>query len=74
MVQNAAEAWRWPHAYASCPAGKKLVGGGGGCSSPSGIGWAFLFYDGPENDNTWKVACDTPQHQNLRASVFALCQ
>ncbi|MBG6243561.1 MAG: shufflon system plasmid conjugative transfer pilus tip adhesin PilV, partial [Candidatus Symbiopectobacterium sp. Dall1.0] len=42
MVRAETTAYRWPHATARCPAGKKLVGGGGNCRSlgPPGMGWA----------------------------------
>lgn len=70
MVHAAATAWRFPIARASCPAGKKLVGGGGRCVG----GFVFLIENLPENDITWKVHCDSTKEQNVEAEAFALCQ
>lgn len=74
MVQNEATAWRWPLARASCPAGKKMVGGGGRCLALSPEGWTWLWGSSPENNNTWRVTCDSPKDQNVQAIAFVFCQ
>lgn len=66
-------AFRWPHAYASCPAGQTLVGGGGNCASNDGRGWAVMVGNRAANDNTWEVFCDTQEKQYLTAEVWASC-
>jgi len=66
-------AFRWPHAYASCPAGQTLVSGGGNCVSNDGRGWAVMVGNRAANDNTWEVFCDTPEKQYLTAEVWAGC-
>lgn len=70
---NRVSAWRWPHAYASCPGGQQMVGGGGNCNSDSGIGYSTLVGSRPANGNTWEVYCDTGQNQNQTAEVWVYC-
>ena len=70
---NRVSAWRWPHAYASCPAGKQMVGGGGNCNSYKGIGYSVLVGSRPANDNTWEVYCDTTESQSQTAEVLVFC-
>ncbi|BBI93043.1 shufflon system plasmid conjugative transfer pilus tip adhesin PilV [Serratia symbiotica] len=76
IVRAETTAYRWPHATARCPAGKKLVGGGGNCRSlgPPGMGWAVLVGSQPMNETDWGVQCDTPKRQNLMAESWAICQ
>lgn len=75
IVGGEAVAWRWPSALANCPSGKKMTGGGGRCISlePAGVGDVRLTNNVPENDNTWRVSCDTGAQQNVRAEAFAVC-
>lgn len=68
-----ATSFRNPTALVNCPTGTRMMGGGGNCASATGIGWAWIIYNQPENDNTWKVICDTPKDQNIRAEAFAIC-
>lgn len=74
VVSARATAWRWPRASAVCPAGKKVISGGGWCESVPGIGWALMAGNSPSGDNTWQVWCDTPEQQNLNAVSYAYCQ
>lgn len=76
IVRAETTAYRWPHATARCPAGKKLMGGGGNCRSlgPPGMGWAVLVGSQPINETDWLVHCDTPERQNLMAKSWAICQ
>lgn len=57
----------------SCPAGKKMVGGGGTCTSLGMVGWVMLVNNSPISDNEWQVSCDTPEHQMVMAEAFAVC-
>lgn len=50
-----------------------MAGGGGKCVSLGGVGWVVLVESSPENDNTWRVSCDTPEQQNVRAEAFVVC-
>lgn len=75
-MRGEASAWRWPTAYANCPSGKKMTGGGGKCTSlgAAGVGDCRLVNNFPLNDNTWQVSCDTAANQNVKAEAFAVCQ
>lgn len=73
VVYGTATAFRFPHAYASCPAGTQIVGGGGNCQSiPADHGYMFLVGNMP-NGNGWQAYCDTGERQNAIANVWALC-
>lgn len=74
IVSGRATAFRWPRAYATCPAGKKMISGGGWCESTTTTGWAVLVGSAPASDNTWQVWCDTPEKQDLNAISYAYCQ
>lgn len=76
IVRAETTAYRWPHATARCPAGKKLVRGGVNCRSlgPPGMGRAVLVGSQPINETDWLVHCDTPERQNLMAESWAICQ
>lgn len=74
VLRGSAIAFRFPAATVSCPAGKKMVGGGGRCISLGNVGWVILIESRPENDNTWRVQCDTPEQQNVMAESYAVCQ
>lgn len=71
MEKTTVSAYRWPVAIATCPAGKKVVGGGGHCSSQGGF--TFLTLSGPENDNAWKIVCDTTKDWWANADSYAVC-
>lgn len=58
----------------SCPAGKNMMGGGGRCISLGGQGFVILTSNAPQDGNTWKVSCDTPEQQNVMAEVFIICE
>lgn len=73
IVRNYATSYRWPSAVASCPAGKKMMGGGGLCKSLANKGWVFLYANRPLNDNQWNVACDTPEAQFVLAEAYVVC-
>lgn len=73
IVSSRVNTFRWPHAYATCPTGKKIISGGGWCEGTS-IGWAMLVGSAPSGDNTWQVWCDTPEKQNVTAVSYAYCQ
>ena len=66
-------ALRWPNAYAYCPAGTTLVGGGGSCSSDAGIGWVHMVGSHPINNNVWRAFCDTEKGQYVTAQAWAIC-
>lgn len=75
IVRGEASAFRWPSALANCPSGKRMTGGGGKCIAlgAPGVGDVRLTANAPENDNTWRVNCDTGAYQNVRAEAFAVC-
>lgn len=52
-----------------------MTGGGGKCIAlgAPGVGDVRLTANAPENDNTWRVNCDTGAYQNVRAEAFAVC-
>lgn len=58
----------------SCPEGKQLVAGGGSCVSEPSKGWVFLVVSRPVDDKTWRVSCDTPQEQNVKAEAWVICR
>ncbi|EFN6835557.1 shufflon protein B [Escherichia coli H4] len=65
-------AWRWPGATATCPSGKKVIGGGGQCRSNTGFIW--LTRSMPSGNNAWTASCDTTEDQNGSITVYAICQ
>lgn len=75
IVKTNVVAHRWPVATARCPNGTKMTGGGGQCVSlgPPGSGWTLIHGSYPINDLEWKVHCDTPIEQNVRAEAYAIC-
>lgn len=73
IVKNYGVAYRWPSVVVSCPAGKKMTGGGGYCKSLENKGWVFLYANHPINDNQWTVACDTPEQHHVMAEAFVVC-
>lgn len=64
-------AWRWPSITVSCQPGEKATGGGGNCTG--GRGFNFIYRNLPVSDTGWLITCDTPEHQNLTASVYVVC-
>lgn len=50
------------------------MGGGGRCISLGGQGFVILTSNAPQDGNTWKVSCDTPEQQNVMAEVFIICE
>lgn len=72
IVTASATAWRWPGATATCPSGKKVIGGGGQCRSNTGFIW--LTRSMPSGNNAWTASCDTPEDQNGSITVYAICQ
>lgn len=52
-----------------------MTGGGGSCTSlgAPGVGDVRLTANIPENDNAWRVNCDTAQYQNVKAEAFVVC-
>ncbi len=71
-VNNSAVAWRWPSVTVACPAGTKLVGGGGSCANHASCGDPRMPRSQP-NGNGWYVACDTGCNQNMTATAWAMC-
>lgn len=71
IVTSEARVWRFPTALVNCPSGKRMTGGGGQCTSD--IGWTWVTTNRPENDNTWRVACDTSQNIYVTAQAYAVC-
>ncbi|MBU2896105.1 hypothetical protein [Vibrio hepatarius] len=63
-------AYRFPSVSVSCAGNEVLTGGGGHCSSYRG--WMFMPINRPRG-NSWVVACDTPEGQMARATVYAIC-
>ncbi|WP_252386035.1 shufflon protein B, partial [Escherichia coli] len=59
IVKVTASKLRWPGATATCPMGKKVIGGGAECSS--GIGFIWLVRSIPVNNNAWYGYCDTTE-------------
>ncbi|WP_252341699.1 pilus assembly protein PilV, partial [Escherichia coli] len=72
IVTASATAWRWPGATATCPSGKKVIGGGGQCRSNTGFIW--LTRSMPSGNNAWTASCDTTEDQNGSITVYAICQ
>ncbi|MGI5639288.1 shufflon system plasmid conjugative transfer pilus tip adhesin PilV [Escherichia coli] len=72
IVTASATAWRWPGATATCPSGKKVIGGGGQCRSNTGFIW--LMRSMPSGNNAWTASCDTTEDQNGSITVYAICQ
>lgn len=74
LVRAEATAFRWPTATVSCPAGKRMLAGGGSCTSMEGKGWCFLYESRPISENQFIVKCDTPESQNVKAEAFVVCE
>nr|WP_250852072.1 shufflon system plasmid conjugative transfer pilus tip adhesin PilV [Escherichia coli] len=72
IVKVTASKLRWPGATATCPMGKKVIGGGAECSS--GIGFIWLVRSIPVNNNAWYGYCDTTEHIIGKITVHAICQ
>ncbi len=72
IVKVTASKLRWPGATATCPMGKKVIGGGAECSS--GIGFIWLVRSIPVNNNAWYGFCDTTEHIIGKITVHAICQ
>ena len=72
IVKVTASKFRWPGATATCPMGKKVIGGGAECSS--GIGFIWLVRSIPVNNNAWYGYCDTTEHIIGKITVHAICQ
>ncbi|EOC3658468.1 shufflon system plasmid conjugative transfer pilus tip adhesin PilV [Escherichia coli] len=72
IVKVTASKLRWPGATATCPTGKKVIGGGAECSS--GIGFIWLVRSIPVNNNAWYGYCDTTEHIIGKITVHAICQ
>lgn len=66
--------FRWPVVTVSCPAGKKMMSGGGNCVSMEGKGWCFLYESRPLDENQFIVKCDTPESQNVKALAYIICK
>lgn len=73
LVTSEAIAFRWPSAIVSCPPGKKMLAGGGSCRSVDGRGWNFLYESRPISENQYKVSCDTPENQYVKAEAYVIC-
>lgn len=72
VVRTAAKtSWRWPSITVNCQAGEKATGGGGDCTG--GDGFNFIYRNHPVSDTGWFVSCDTPEHQNVTATVYVIC-
>ncbi|EPZ2129186.1 shufflon protein B [Escherichia coli] len=72
IVKVTASKFRWPGATATCPMGKKVIGGGAECSS--GIGFIWLVRSIPVNNNAWYGYCDTTENIIGKITVHAICQ
>ncbi|HFV8305846.1 TPA: shufflon system plasmid conjugative transfer pilus tip adhesin PilV, partial [Escherichia coli] len=72
IVKVTASKLRWPGATATCPMGKKVIGGGAECSS--GIGFIWLVRSIPVNNNAWYGYCDTTERIIGKITVHAICQ
>lgn len=48
-----------------------MTGGGGECLSDTGFIWVKA--NRPENDNTWRVICDTSKDQYATAHAYVIC-
>ncbi|EOL6458079.1 shufflon system plasmid conjugative transfer pilus tip adhesin PilV [Escherichia coli] len=72
IVKVTASKLRWPGATATCPMGKKVIGGGAECSS--GIGFIWLVRSIPVNNNAWYGYCDTTEHIIGKITEHAICQ
>lgn len=72
-MKGTATAYRQPVATVSCPSGKRMTGGGGGCKSLTDMGWTLLVSSYPSSENEWRVQCNTPVNQNVLAEAYAVC-
>lgn len=69
-----ADIMRFSGVTATCPAPKKVVGGGGNCESLSQQGTVWLVTSVPRNDNSWFTYCDSTKNQMIRSTSYAICE
>lgn len=73
LVEKSEITNRHAQVIVTCPAGKRLTGGGGRCISLSAIGYVFITDNYPNNDHEWKVSCDSLKDQQVQAVAHAIC-
>ena len=72
LLTASATAWRWPGATATCPSGKKVIGGGGQCRSNTGFIW--LMRSMPSGNNAWTASCDDRGIKMVQLQFTPFCQ
>lgn len=65
---------RFSAATATCPAPKKVVGGGGNCESITNQGTVWLVTSIPSGDASWFAYCDSTKEQMIRSTSYAICE
>ncbi|WP_209904503.1 shufflon system plasmid conjugative transfer pilus tip adhesin PilV [Pantoea cypripedii] len=74
IIAASANMTRFAGVTATCPAPKKLTGGGGNCVSPSGQGSVWLVTSVPTSDSSWYVYCDSTKEQTIQVTSYAVCE
>lgn len=74
IVSASADVMRFSAATATCPAPKKIVGGGGNCESLSHEGTVWLVTSIPSGDASWFAYCDSTKNQIIRSTSYAICE
>lgn len=69
-----ADIMRFSGVTATCPAPKKVVGGGGNCESLSQQGTVWLVTSVPRGDDSWFTYCDSTKNQMIRSTSYAICE
>jgi hypothetical protein len=57
-------------AYATCPSGTRLVGGGGRCTDATEC---HLKINAPESDTQWQAQCEGPSRTKENCIAYAFC-
>lgn len=74
IATASAEIMRFSGVTATCPAPKKVVGGGGNCESISQQGTVWLVTSIPRGDDSWFSYCDSTKNQMIRSTSYAICE
>ncbi|MHA7594375.1 shufflon system plasmid conjugative transfer pilus tip adhesin PilV [Pantoea sp. XAF26B01_ASV70] len=74
IVSASSDVMRFSAATATCPAPKKVVGGGGNCESLTHQGTVWLVTSIPSGDASWFAYCDSTKNQIIRSTSYAICE
>lgn len=75
FVQSATNSSSSKAAFATCPSGKKAIGGGAGVDPPGAVGGPYLTLSRPDGDNGWIGSAHetTVYTANWTLGVWVVC-